>query len=146
MCLCFSKLSFKSITVTLISCSIFIFGGFLFFGKLINNAVVLFESLYSFSNSLNFGSTSITCGKEVFIEEKDTSVNVILDSRLFIRCKYIYLLWVIYLVSSMHGNLYFFFMYLSQWWFFFVYCNSYDYMLYGKASTEKCPVLIYKLV
>lgn len=29
---------------------------------------------------------------------------------------------------------------------FFIYCNSYDYMLYGKRSTEMCPVLIYKLV
>lgn len=138
MCLCFSKLSFKSITVTLISCSIFIFGGFLFFGKLINNAVVLFESLYSFSNSLNFGSTSITCGK-VFIEEKDTSVNVILDSRLFIRCKYIYLLWVIYLVSSMHGNLYFFFMYLSQWWFFL--CTvTHMIICYMEKHLQKCAL------
>lgn len=32
MCLCFSNLSFKSITVALINCLIFIFGGFFFFG------------------------------------------------------------------------------------------------------------------
>lgn len=30
------------------------------------------KDFYPFNNSLNFGSTLITCGKEVFIDEKDT--------------------------------------------------------------------------
>lgn len=75
MCLCFSNLSFKPISNTdELFDFYFIFLRVFFFGKLINNVVVLFERLiYSFINSLNFGSTSITCGKEVFLEGKDKS-------------------------------------------------------------------------
>lgn len=70
-----------------------------------------------------------------------------MHSRLFIRCKYIYLHCILsYLPCIIIALKFVYVLVLESVLGFFIYCNSYDYMLYGKASTEMCPVLIYKLV